>query len=151
VTARSTDAVPSIDAGVFVERFADAWGRSDIDRLMALLADDVVLRQPMLPTTVGKTAAREALSRLFIAFPGLRATVHRWAAEGDVVFIEFTLSCDFGGRELSWPAVDRFVLRDALVAERANYFDPLPLFIKVLRRPRGWRNLARARLVPSFR
>jgi ketosteroid isomerase-like protein len=139
------------DAPRFVERFADAWGHSDIDRLLALLTDDVVLRQPMLPTTFGKSAARDAFGRLFAAFPGLRATVHNWGAEGDVLFIEFTLTCSFGGRELSWPAVDRFLLRDGLAAERVNYFDPLPLFLKVLRRPRGLPGLLRARLFPSAR
>jgi len=149
VTERSIDPVP--DAARFVDGFAEAWGSSDIEKLLALLADDVTLKQSLLPTTVGKPAAREAFSRLFTAFPGLRATVHDWAASGDVVFISFTLSCDFGGRELSWPAVDRFVLRDGLAAERINYFDPMQLLIGILRRPRGWRNLARARLIPSFR
>jgi ketosteroid isomerase-like protein len=139
------------DASEFVERFADAWARSDITRLLALLDDDVVLRQPMVPTTTGKAAARGAFTRLFVAFPGLTATVRRWATEGDLVFIEFDLSCKFGGRELSWPAVDRFVLRDGLAAERVSYFDALPLFVKILTRPRGWRGLAQARMRPSFR
>jgi ketosteroid isomerase-like protein len=135
----------------FVERFAAAWRNSDLERLMALLADEVVLKQPMLPTTVGKAAGREAFAKLFEAFPGLTATVHNWGAEGNIVFIEFTLSCTFGGRELSWPAVDRFVLRDGLVAERVNYFDALPLFFRILARPRGWASLARARMRPSLR
>jgi ketosteroid isomerase-like protein len=147
--ATRSDPLPGQASG-FVDRFADAWGGSDIDRLMELLSEDVVLRQPMLPMTVGKAAARDAFARLLTAFPGLRATVHTWGAEGDVVFIEFTLSCTFGGRELSWPAVDRFVLRDGLAAERVNYFDPLPLFVKILSRPRGWGGLVRARLFPSL-
>jgi ketosteroid isomerase-like protein len=138
-------------ASEFVERFAGAWGASDVDRLLALLAEDVVLKQPMAPTTVGKAAARDAFTRLFVAFPGLTATVHRWAAEGELTFIEFTLRCGFGGRELSWPAVDRFLLRDGLAAERVSYFDALPLFLKILMRPRGWPGLARARMRLSFR
>jgi ketosteroid isomerase-like protein len=134
-----------------VDGFADAWGRSDVDALVALLAEDVVLKQPMLPTTVGKREAREAFERLFTAFPGLHAIVHDWAARGELLFIDFTLACEFGGQELSWRAVDRFVLRDGLAAERINYFDPMVLFLGILRRPRGWRNLVRARLIPSFR
>ena len=105
----------------------------------------------MLPTTRGKEAARKAFTRLFTAFPGLRGTVHDWVARDDVLYIDFTLSCDFGGRELSWPAVDRFVLRDGLALERINYFDSMLVFVQILKRPRGWRNLARARLIPSFR
>jgi ketosteroid isomerase-like protein len=147
----SAGVVSRSSASEFVERFANAWGASDVDRLLALLADDVVLRQPMVPTTVGKAAARDAFTRLFVAFPGLTATVHRWAAEGELTFIEFTLRSSFGGRELSWPAVDRFLLRDGLAAERVSYFDALPLFLKILMRPRGWPGLARARMRLSFR
>jgi ketosteroid isomerase-like protein len=147
----STNVASRSSASEFVDGFASAWGKSDVDGLLALLTDDVVLRQPMIPTTSGKAAAREAFSRLFVAFPNLTATVHRWAADQDLLFIEFTLHCSFGGRPLSWPAVDRFVLRDGLAAERVSYFDAMPLFLEILKRPRGWRDLARARLRPSFR
>ena len=146
-----TDSPSGTDAARFVEGFADAWGRSDIDALLALLDEEIVLEQPTLPTTIGKAQAREAFTRLFTAFPGLRGTVHSWAGNGDLVFIEFTLSCSFGTGQLSWPAVDRFRLRNGLALERINYFDPTHLFIQILRRPSGWRNLARARLIPSFK
>jgi ketosteroid isomerase-like protein len=148
----STNVASPPGASAFVERFAEAWGASDVERLLALLADDIVLKQPILPTSVGKAAARDAFTRLFVAFPNLTADVHRWAAEGsDLVFIEFTLNCDFGGRELSWSAVDRFRLRDGLALERVSYFDALPLLLKILGRPQGWRGLARARMRLSFR
>jgi steroid delta-isomerase-like uncharacterized protein len=137
-------------AGEFVERFASAWATSDLEALMALLADDVVLIQPMMPATVGKAQSREEFSRLFALIPDLHATVHRWAARGQVVFIEFTLTGTLGGRELSWPAVDRFLIRDGLAAERVSYFDPLPLGVHALRRPRAWGRLLRARFRPSF-
>jgi ketosteroid isomerase-like protein len=139
------------DPARFVDGFAAAWGGSDVGKLLDLLADDVVLRQPMLPTTVGKAAARAAFSRLFTGFPGLTAAVHRWAAAGDLLFIEFTLSCNFGGRELAWPAVDRFLLADGLAAERVSYFDATPLLARILTRPRGWPGLVRARMWPSFK
>jgi hypothetical protein len=117
---------------------------------MALLADDVVLIQPMMPVTVGKAESRKEFSRLFGLIPDLHATVHRWAAHEQVVFIEFTLIGTLGGREVSWPAVDRFLMHDGLVAERVSYFDPLPLGVHVLKRPRAWGRLLRSRFRPSF-
>ncbi len=146
------DARPSDrpDAAEFVKRFEQAWARSSADAIVELLTDDVVLRQPSLPDTVGKAAAHEAFTRVFQAFPGLTATVHRWAADGDVVFIEFTLSGKFGGRKLSWPAVDRFFLRDGLIAERVNYADGGKLFVEILKRPRGWRRLLASGLRPRL-
>ncbi len=142
---------PETDAARFVDGFGDAWGRSDIDALLALLDEEIVLKQPLLPTTRGKGQARAAFTRLFTAFPGLRGTVHSWAGNGDIVFIDFSLSCAFGRGQLSWQAVDRFVLRNGLALERINYFDPTNFFMQILKQPSGWRNLARARLIPSFR
>jgi steroid delta-isomerase-like uncharacterized protein len=137
-------------AAEFVERFERAWAQSSVDALMELLTDDVVLKQPTLPDTVGKTAAREAFTRVFRAFPDLKATVHRWAAQGDLVFIEFTLHGEFGGRQLEWPAIDRFFLRDGLAAERVNYADGGHLFVEILKRPRGWRRFAASGLRPKI-
>lgn len=141
MTTEASAPTTAEQAADFVERFATAWGRSDIDLLLGLLAEDVVLTQPIMPTTRGRDAARKSFARLFRVAPDLQATVHRWAADGDVVFIEFTLAASYGGREVSWPAVDRFVLRDGLAAERISYFDPLPLGIKLATNPRGWRQL----------
>jgi ketosteroid isomerase-like protein len=139
-----------LQAAEFAMRFERAWAHSSADALVELLTDDVVLKQPSLPDTVGKAAARRAFTQVFQAFPGLTATVHRWAADGDLVFIEFTLSGEFGGRPLSWPAVDRFFLRDGLIAERVNYADGGKLFAEILKRPRGWRRLLASGLRPRL-
>jgi steroid delta-isomerase-like uncharacterized protein len=151
LTAASSHAVEErLDAAAFVKRFELAWARSNADALVELLADDVVLKQPSMPDIVGKEAAREAFSRIFRAFPGLKVEVHRWAADGDLVFIEFTLTGEFGGRPISWPAVDRFFMRDGLVAERVNYADGGRLFAEILKRPRGWRRLLASGLRPRL-
>jgi steroid delta-isomerase-like uncharacterized protein len=142
----------AVDAGPaeFVDRFQHAWRQCSADALLELLTDDVLLRQPSMPDLVGKAAAREAFTRLFRAIPDLKATVHRWAAQDEVVFIEFTLSGEFGGRPVSWPAVDRFVVRDGLGAERVSYFDGGKLLVEFLKRPRGWRRLAASGLRPRL-
>jgi len=147
----STHAVAA-GAAEFVERFERAWSQSSASALIELLTDDVVLKQPTIPDVVGKAAAHEAFARIFGAFPDLKATVHRWAAqEEDLVFVEFTLHGEFGGRQLSWPAVDRFFLRDGLVAERVTYADGGQLFLEILKRPRGWRRFAASGLRPRLK
>jgi ketosteroid isomerase-like protein len=139
-----------LEAADFVQRFERAWAQSSADALVEVLTDDVVLRQPAMPDIVGKAAAHETFKRLFRAFPGLTVTVHRWAAREDVVFIEFTLRGEFGGRPLQWPAVDRFVVRNGLAAERVSYFDGAELFLEILKRPRGWRRLAASGMRPKL-
>jgi ketosteroid isomerase-like protein len=144
------DAAAVSEAAEFVQRFATAWSKCDPDALAQLLDEDVVLIQPMMPSTRGRDAARAAFGRLFELIPDLGATVHRWGAGDGVLFIEFTLAGTFGGRELSWPAVDRFILRDGLALRRVSYFDPLPLALKMLTRPRGWGRVIRSGFRPAF-
>jgi limonene-1,2-epoxide hydrolase len=144
------DPIRDSDPAAFVDQFERAWATSDTETLLALLTDDVVLIQPAMPTVTGKEEARKSFSRLFRLIPDLHTKVHRWAAQGDVLFIEFTLIGTFGGGEVSWPAVDRFILRDGVAAERISYFDPLPLTLTTLKRPRGWRRFLSSGFRPTF-
>ena len=150
MASEQRDVGAASEAAGFVQRFADAWSKCDAAALAELLDEDVLLVQPMMPSTRGREAARAAFARLFELIPDLRATVHRWGAGDDVLYIEFTLSGTFGGRQLSWPAVDRFVLRDGLALRRVSYFDPLPLAFKMLTRPRGWGRIVRSGFRPAF-
>jgi ketosteroid isomerase-like protein len=150
-TADATASGKSSAAGAdFVARFESAWGKSDPDALLELLTEDVRLIQPTMPHTVGKEAARKQFARLLKAIPDLHAKVHRWAARDEVLFIEFTLIGTYGGRELSWPAVDRFLMRDGLAAERISYFDPVPIGAALVTRPGGWRRLLTSGFRPSL-
>ena len=135
-------------AAAFVERFRQAWSRPDLDLHQSLWTEDVVLHQPMMGIVVGQTACREAFARLFNLIPDLHARVHRWSGEGHELFIEITLIGTFGGREISWPATDRFLLRDGLIVERRSYFDSMPLLLAMLLRPRGWPTLLRSGFWP---
>ena len=138
------------EARAFVERFAATWAAPDLGAHEALWAEDVVLVQPLMEAAVGRAACREALARLFRLVPDLRADVHRWSGSAELVFIEFTLSGTFGGRPVSWDAVDRFVLKQGLVAERVSYFDAIPLSLELASRPRGWRRLFTAGFRPRL-
>lgn len=143
----------------WVEAFTEGWrapaGPEEFaDHFERWFTDDVRMIQPQLPLAVGKEAFRESFRSAFELIPDLHATVHRWAAERDVVFIEFTLEGTLGGRAVSVPAVDRFILRDGLVSERVAYFDPAPMLRAVATSPRAWPGFARLQaqqLVNRFR
>lgn len=130
----------------FVEAFARFWSAPSVDGLDALLADEIVLRQPLGPTTRGLRAAKRAFSRIFAFIPDLHAVVDRWSGTDDGVLIEFRLIGTVGGRAVEWPAVDRFVLKDGMATERASYFDPTPLLRAVATRPSSWWRFLRAQL-----
>ncbi|HYH58425.1 MAG TPA: nuclear transport factor 2 family protein [Thermoleophilaceae bacterium] len=136
----------------FVERFARWWSDPDPDRLGELLAEDVRLVQPLAPDTTTLADAAASFRRLFRFLPDLRGEIHDSATDGNVVFIHFTLSATYGGKPISWDAVDRFVLRDdGLAVERVSFFDSQPLAVQMLTRPRGWTQLVHSGFRPQLR
>jgi hypothetical protein len=131
----------------FATRFADFWSAPAPDRLGMLLADDVLLVAPMLPTTRTLEDGKRVFADLFAQIPDLTGEVHRWGSTRDGALIEFTLSGHAGGGPISWDAVDRIVLgADGLATARISYFDPTPILLTALRRPRSWPGFARSRL-----
>ncbi len=149
--AVAPDVIDDAAAAAFVEQFKDAWrGPPDIARHEALYSEDTVLIQPLMGALRGREECRAGFARLFAMVPDLHAVVHRWSASDDAIFIEFTLRGTFGGRELSWSAVDRFTLTGGLIAERVSYFDGAALAAAMAARPRGWRQMLATRFVPRI-
>jgi hypothetical protein len=133
------------DAADFVDRFRAWWAAPDPAVLGELLAPDVVLRQPIVAHTTDLPGAQRSFTRILAVIPDLGLTMHSWAAEGDVIILEFTLAGTLGGRPFSWANVDRFTINaDGLATERVNYHDSLGLIRKILARPLGWPRFLRS-------
>jgi hypothetical protein len=67
-------------------------------------------------------------------YKSLKAQIHnlqlhlgRWAVASGLLFIEWTLTGEIGGRGMVLPNCDRFTLRDMLATEGVAYFDNLAL------------------------
>jgi ketosteroid isomerase-like protein len=128
----------------WVAGFTEAWREprgpdAFIAHCRWLLAPDVGLIQPQLPTTVGLRAFEEQfVAPVFALIPDLHADVERWAGRADSLYIEFTLRGTLAGRPLSWRACDRITMRDGMAVERESYFDPSLLIAAVAMTPRAW-------------
>ncbi len=129
----------------FVDAFERFWQSPSVDALDGLLTEDVVLRQPLAPTSRGLAAGKRAFAQIFTAVPDLHAVVDRWTATEDGVLIEFRLMGTVGGRPIEWPVIDRFVLRNGMAVERRGYFDPTPLLRAFLTSPTSWARFLRSR------
>lgn len=137
----------------WIREFEEGWRRpagpdAFTDHFEPMLDPEVRLVQPQMPTAVGRRAFRELFARpVFTLIPDLHAEVHEWAVRGEVAYVEFTLRGTLGGRPIAWRVVDRLTLRDGLLVERRSFFDPGPLLVAVLTRPRAWPRFVRAQLV----
>ena len=139
----------------WVQGFVEGWrapvgAREFAEHFRPLLADDVRLVQPQLPSLTGFRAFADSfVAPTFALIPDIHGEVERWAASGDTLYIELTLRGTVGGRPLSFRACDRISLRDGVAVERESYFDPTPLLLAVARAPRTWARflqIQRARL-----
>jgi hypothetical protein len=154
-TSNASDATgdASAQAAVWVEHFAEGWAapasaHEFCVHFAPLLAPDIRLVAPQMPTTVGLDAfERRFAEPLFELMPDVHATVQHWAAHGETIFIDLTIAGTLrGGRSLSWHACDRVVLRGRRAVERESYFDPSPLLAALARSPRAWPAFIRLQL-----
>ncbi len=122
----------------FVQRFAEAWKEPTLERLAALLHENITFYQPHLPPIRGKVAAKAELQRLLDWLPRLRGEVNRFGSADGVVFIEWRMIFPIGRQGVSIRAVDRVILQDGLSRERAVYFSPLPLIGAIFMHPHTW-------------
>ena len=127
----------------FVERFMRFWAAPDPAALDELLHDDAHLVQPLMPEARSRAAYARSTRRLSRSCRPARPHAPLGPTE-DGVLIEHTLAGTLGGKALSWDLTDRITLRDGRVVERIAYFDPLPLVLGVVQRPRAWLPLLRA-------
>lgn len=136
------------DVAAWVSQFAHVWAAPSerLDRLMALLGPEIVLKAPTVPPqTVGQRAGRKAFERALRALPDLSAEITQWSAREDVVFIEMTFHATIGRRKIAWRDVDRIQFRDGVAVERIAYFDPGPVWRAFLSSPSALRQFLRLR------
>ena len=119
----------------FVARFERAWTARTTAALATLLHPDVRLVQPLSRPLLGRDAALRSLERFIALTPNMRITLHRWSADGALLFIEFSFHGSVGRRAIQLNIVDRIELLDGLVRDRTSYFNPAPLVRALLAQP----------------
>lgn len=133
----------------FVAKFQRAWSGDGLEFHTELWSSEIELHQPLLGSLYGPEQCHRAFSRLFVLSPDLTVDVDGWSGDPSSLFIAFTFRTVFGGSELRWPAVDRFLLDgDGLIRRRDSFFDLTLVMRSMLRRPRGWPRVVRAGLLP---
>lgn len=140
---RKLSAAPPVDwpatHRTVLEVFAKGWRQPDPHAWDEFLAEDVELVQPLLRDGRGRALWHEEMRRLLTFAPDLRAEVLSWAGHEDVVFIDLRITATVGGAPLSFRAFDRLVIdTSGTVLRRESFFDPAPVAVSLLRRPRTW-------------
>src|SRR5262245_18238764 len=96
-TSASNGSESAFDVESFIHEYYEAWGGTDLDRIMSYYAEDVVLQIPGL-LMEGKEAVRDQFARPFTtAFPGNRHLVKNMIFGSGVVNVEFSFEAQHKG------------------------------------------------------
>lgn len=108
-----------------VVAFIDAWNRVDWPAVGALMSDDVAYQNIPWAPVLGKDAVMDNLATFNVEESDW--ITHNIIAEGDLVMTERTDRVRMNGVWKSLRVMGVFRLRDGLICEWRDYFDPAEL------------------------
>lgn len=100
-----------------------AWNDLDLDRIIALFAEDGVLHSVMIDPIVGRENLREHIGRVLEGATRLELKIKNTAVVGDTVILERVDDFEVNGRPGAVPVVGVLVIKDGFVAEWREYYD----------------------------
>jgi ketosteroid isomerase-like protein len=112
----------------FVATFSEIWADPDPSRFNEILSENGTLLHPGMKAPLPGSQVPAYVERITRSFPDISLRVKRWAASGDDVLIEWTITTTLAGSRVEVPGADRFTLRDGRAIEGVAYFDTLPLW-----------------------
>ncbi len=111
----------------FLQAFADAWNRHDIDALMSFMSDDCVFEASSGPDIcgtryAGREAVRAGFAEVWGTFPDARWGNPRHFVHGDRGVSEWIFTgTRLDGTRVEVQGCDLFVFRDGKIALKNSY------------------------------
>jgi len=111
----------------FLQAFADAWNRHDVDALMSFMTDDCVFEASAGPDLcgtryVGHQAVRDGYAEVWSVFPDATWSNARHLIQGDRGVSEWTFTgTRADGSRVAVNGCDLFTFRDGKIALKNSY------------------------------
>jgi len=111
----------------FLDAFADAWNRHDVDALMTFMAEDCVFESSSGPEIcgtryAGREAVRAGFSQVFVTFPDAQWNNPRHFVAGNRGVSEWTFTgTRTDGARVEVRGCDLFEFRDGRIARKDSY------------------------------
>lgn len=95
-----SDTLTSTPASELHHRYVEAINSNDIDRILALLGDDIVFQVPGEPELIGKDAVREWAAGFFAGFEAQwDKTEHALEQSGNLAVSRYTYTARYRSRD----------------------------------------------------
>ncbi len=111
-------------------RYAEAWGRHDLDAIVALHTEDTTFHAHIGQEPArGKAAVRQAFADLFAQFPDLAFTQVSLRTGPDFWVVEWKMSGTLAGTDSAFEVdlVDLITVDDGLVKKKDSYIDAVSM------------------------
>ena len=111
----------------FLQRFADAWNRHDVDALMSFMTDDCVFQTSAGPDAcgtrhAGRDSVRSGFAEVWATFPDAHWGNARHLVLGDRGFSQWTFTGTRpDGTRVEVHGCDLFTFRDGKIAVKDSY------------------------------
>jgi limonene-1,2-epoxide hydrolase len=103
--------------------FCDAWGRSDIDAIVASVTDDAVYHNIPMDPVVGPDAIRAFIEGFTAGVDKIEFRMLNLAAAGNVVMTERVDVFTYPDKSIELPVAGVFEVRGDKIAAWRDYFD----------------------------
>lgn len=102
-----------------------AWGRNDVDEVMSHFAEDATFDiGPDWPKLSGRGAIHDMMKVFFAGGNCVDLEILHLAVTGDVVLMERRDHWIVDGRQMSWPVMGAYEVRDEKITAWREYFYP---------------------------
>ena len=110
----------------FLDAFADAWNRHDVDAILALMTPDCVFEKSAGPDVhgrrhVGRVEVRRGIQEVFASFPDARWNGPRHFIAGNRGVTELVFAGTGPNGRVEAQGCDVFTFRDGKIAVKTSY------------------------------
>lgn len=119
------------DAERFMQRYMEVWPSFDADRLDEAIDPEATIHHSGMTAPIRGVDEPDYVRGIKSLMPDIGLEVVSWAADGDVVFVEYRMSATLAGRSLSWTGIGRFKLRGERAIDAIGRWDNLELLAQI--------------------
>ncbi len=115
----------------FMQQYMEVWPSFDADRLEAAIDPEATVHHSGMESPIRGTDEPDYVRGIKMLMPDISLSVANWAANDDVVFIEYEISGTLAGQSLNWTGIGRFKLRDERAIDAIGRWDNLELLAQI--------------------
>jgi SnoaL-like domain len=119
------------NAEKFMRRYMAVWPGLDDERLLEVVYPEATIHHSGMEAPIRGEEEPDYVRGIKALILDIGLEVRNWAANGDVVFVEYELSGSVAGRPLRWVGIGRFQLRGERAIDAIGRWDNLDLLAQL--------------------